>query len=196
MRHPTPPSTSTRRSRLARVLWSTPLVVVCALVTGVLSLPSFGCASAPSDGSTRTDPVDPAVFQLYVSPVFERRCGTLDCHGSPARGLRLYGSNGLRLANDNGVVAGEGTTTQAELKANYASVVGFEPEQMALVRKGEADVYSLLILKKPIRDTTAGGERHKGGVALVKGDPAEQCITSWLEGTTKTDLCARGSRQP
>ena len=42
------------------------------------------------------DPADPDDPFVVVSEVLERRCGTLDCHGQPARPLRIYGNTGLR----------------------------------------------------------------------------------------------------
>jgi hypothetical protein len=42
------------------------------------------------------DPQDPTDPFVNVSEVVERRCATLDCHGQPARPLRLYGNAGLR----------------------------------------------------------------------------------------------------
>lgn len=78
-----------------------------ALSIGLVAV-AFGatviCASCLGDTADATvttacvpfDPADPADAFVIVSEVLERRCGTLDCHGQPARPLRLYGNAGLR----------------------------------------------------------------------------------------------------
>lgn len=162
------------------------------------------CADSPS-GSTAdptmaiTSPTgvpngaDPTLFRT-VEPVFERRCGSLDCHGTLARGLRIYSTNGLRVPNEAGVTPGSGATTADEFNANYASIIGLEPEKMntflATSPRTADDAYKLVILSKPLEL-----EKHKGGPALTKGEPAEQCITTWLIGS-KLDpvLCATGAK--
>ena len=113
-----------------------------------------------------------------VSPVFERRCATLDCHGQVGRPLRIYSGLGLRLPNDGGNTPGSNATTPDEITANYRAVIGLEPEEMTRVIAGEDPPRSLLILKKPLLL-----EAHKGGPAFApSGDPGEQCITSWILG--------------
>ncbi len=110
-----------------------------------------------------------------VSIVFERRCGTLDCHGSITRNMRIYSSKGLRLPNDAGLTVGAGETTLDEVTANYQSILTLEPEVSNAVVDG-ADPYELLVVKKPLEL-----EKHKGGPAMKKGDDAERCIISWLK---------------
>jgi hypothetical protein len=156
------------------------------------------CASSPDDSKDPrlvVDSADPAAFRLGVDAVFERRCASLDCHGSNARGLRLYSANGLRLANDKGNVPGVGPTSADEINANYASVVGLQPEKInAFLEKNPRtadDAYQLIVLTKPL-----GLERHKGGAALSKGEPAEQCIVTWLTGKADQAQCAKGSAPP
>lgn len=167
-------------------------------IGAVATLVSASCASTP-DGSK--DPglvvasADPAAFKLGVEGVFERRCGSLDCHGSTARGMRIYSANGLRLPNDVGNAPGVGAVTGDEVNANYAAIVGLQPEKMndflAKVPRTADDAYELLILTKPLQI-----ERHKGGAALSKGEPAEQCIVTWLVGKVDQTLCAKGSVAP
>ena len=114
-----------------------------------------------------------------VSPVFEQRCGTLDCHGQVGRPLRIYSGLGLRLPNDAGDLPGMGATTMDEIADNYFSVIGLEPEEMSRVVAYEDPPRTLLILAKPLLL-----EAHKGGQQIApSGDPAEACITSWLLGT-------------
>lgn len=139
----------------------------------------------------------PGSFRINgVSTVFERRCGTLDCHGSTSRNLRIYSQRGLRLPNDAGVTTASGSaTTIDETTANYQSIMTLEPEVSNAVIDGTSDPYELLILKKPLER-----ERHKGGPAIKSGDPAELCIVSWLkEGVITpidTGACARAAIFP
>ncbi len=120
-----------------------------------------------------------------VSPVFERRCGTLDCHGQVGRPLRIYSGLGLRLPNDAGNAPGTGATTPAEIAANYRAVIGLEPEEMTRVVAGEDPPRTLLILAKPLML-----QAHNGGPAMAPtGDPAETCITSWINAALDKNAC-------
>lgn len=163
--------------------------VVAALCAFALAL---GCASTPDDGSSPSLAVtglDRASYEALVQPVVERRCGSLDCHGKLPRGLRVYGENSLRLPNDAGLAVGSGRTTSAEAQATYASIVGLEPEKTSAFAakspRTNDDAYELVILSKPLER-----ERHRGGTSLRKGDPAEQCIRSWLLGAADGAACA------
>ncbi len=139
---------------------------------------ALGACSGPSKGgldrkvSTRAQPG--SFRENGVSTVFEKHCGSLDCHGSLPRNLRVYSSGGLRLDNDAGNVPGTGATTLDEVNANYYSITLLEPELMNNVING-GDPDGLLIMKKPL-----GIEKHKGGQVLRRGDDAETCIRSWL----------------
>ena len=134
---------------------------------------------------------------LYgVDQILERRCGTLDCHGQMGRALRIFGQNGLRLiAQDAANTPGVQPTTPTELLANYQSVIGLQPELMTEVVQGNAPPTVLLLLRKPLQL-----ERHKGGAVISQGDPAYNCIVSWLAGgqgqQIATDQCAQAIGQP
>jgi hypothetical protein len=110
-----------------------------------------------------------------VNIVFEKRCGSLDCHGSLARNLRIYSGRGLRLPNDAGLTPGVGNTSLEEITASYQSIISLEPEATNAVIDG-ADPATLQILKKPLEI-----EKHKGGQAIRKNDDAERCIASWFK---------------
>ena len=147
------------------------------LVPALIAAAAASC-SGPREGelerkvSTRASP---GSFRTNgVSIVFEKHCGSLDCHGSVARNMRIYSKDGLRLPNDAGLVPGVGETTLDEITANYHSIMTVEPERTNAVIEG-ADPETLLILKKPLAI-----EKHKGGQVLRKGDDAEKCIRSWL----------------
>jgi hypothetical protein len=127
-----------------------------------------------------------------VSAVVERRCGTLDCHGTLARPLRLYGQTGLRLftqeefndpalAAENGTTPGGSATTDEELEFNRRSICGLEPEKMQRVLNGETDANELMVMTKPL-DEEVGGEFHKGGTLFLKGGAGQVCFESWLRG--------------
>ena len=83
----------------------------------------------------------------------------------------------MRLPNDAGNTPGTSATTPDEIAANYSPVIGLEPEEMSRVVAGSRITpRTLLILAKPLML-----EAHKGGPAIAPtGDPAETCITSWI----------------
>ncbi len=129
-----------------------------------------------------------------VSTVLEKRCGSLDCHGTVGRNMRIYSSGGLRLPNEAGLRPGAGETTIDEITANYQSVMTLEPERTNEVVDG-ADPYVLLVVKKPLEL-----EKHKGGSSIRKGDDAERCIVSWLKEDLLNPIdkgaCARAAIFP
>jgi hypothetical protein len=146
-----------------------------------------GCSIPPSD--SRYDPqalpdrtTFPPVAELLVV-----RCGSLLCHGTVARNLRLYGSAGLRLApTDRPLVPP--CDTSAEVDQDYESVVDLEPEAMsAVVAGGGANPQQLTMVRK-----ARGTEAHKGGQIWTQGDPSDTCLTSWLAGRTDASACATG----
>jgi hypothetical protein len=174
------------------------------------------CSSVPDDTTLLTIN-GPSLADFSgaggVSAVFERNCGSLDCHGSDSRPLRIYGQYGLRKpvglvtvvedAGEGGTtddttddtdagppVPGGVETTAEETLANYQAVISLEPRVMQAVVKG-ADPYQLLILKKPLEI-----EKHKGGPALHKSGDAENCIVSWLKNKTDKAACTAGSKLP
>ena len=168
-----------------------------AVIVAVAALGTSSCSPPPKgelerEVSTRASP---GSFRAAgVSTVFEKRCGSLDCHGSAARNMRIYSSQGLRLPNDAGLGPGAGDTTQDEVTANYQSILTLEPEETNKVILG-GDPYKLLVLKKPLEL-----EKHKGGQTIRRGDDAERCIVSWLEeDSTKPvakDACDRAAIFP
>ena len=129
-----------------------------------------------------------------VSQVFERRCGTLDCHGDPGRPFRVYGRSGLRLRQPDGSGPPTGTeigTTPLEIDENRFSACGLEPEAMDAVVNGQADPETLILLRKP-----RVVEAHKGGQVLTVGSTADNCILSWLRGSVDNLSCEAALLQP
>jgi len=161
-----------------------------------LSLSSASCASTPiADRATDIYAPDFASFAgdgkgtAGPSLFLERRCGTLDCHGQPGRPLRIYGSRGLRLPDDAGNVPGGLATTKDEQYANWQATISVEPEILSVVVfEGGAAPERLLLVKKPRNQ-----EGHKGGQVTVPGDDGDTCLTSWLAGATRFDLCQKAA---
>lgn len=144
------------------------------------------CASPPGKNErlTVTTP-DRATFPA-VSDLLVHRCGSLDCHGSVQRNLRLYGNEGLRL-DPKSRPSSQHNTTPAEIDENFRSLVGLEPELFgAVVAGGGADPQRLTFLRK-----ARATEAHEGGAVFVVGDDQDVCITSWLSGRTDLAACSR-----
>jgi hypothetical protein len=164
--------------------------LLLTLVLVACSAPDSGALMAPPP-TTRARLVP---FQSLVSPVFEKHCGSLDCHGSIGRNLRIYSSNGLRLPNDAGLRTSFGDTSEQERTANYHAILGLEPERTEEVLAG-GDPYELLVLKKPLAI-----ESHKGGQPIRRGDDSETCIVSWLRASDQapvdSNACTRAAIFP
>jgi len=159
------------------------LIVVFAPLAAIF----IGAAcSTPSDSRFVATPPDAASFAL-VAPVLVHHCGSLDCHGTPQRNLRIYGKEGLRLAPGDRPLHPD-VTTPGEIAEDYASVVGLEPELMsAVVAEGGAHPERLTFVRK-----ARGQEAHKAGTAVIQqGDDSDTCITSWLAGKTDAAACDR-----
>jgi len=163
------------------------IIVAAAAVATVGVLTACEGTNAPSVAEC----ADPATF-ARVSNVLERRCGTLDCHGSLARPLKIYGNGGLRiatpeeignavLAQEGGVVPGGNGTTDPERDANYRSLCGLEPELTTLVIRGEALPEDLMVLRKALADPL-DFEKHKGGQLFKPGGPGAVCLSCWFRG--------------
>jgi hypothetical protein len=118
-----------------------------------------------------------------VADALVATCGTLDCHGQPARNLRLYGSHSMRLrASDD---PGSAATTTAERDADFWSVTGLEPEVIdAVVRAGGDRPERLSLVRKGL-----GLEKHKGGTAAVPGGALDLCLRAWLQGRIDETSC-------
>ena len=149
-----------------------------------------GCWHSSPDAEQRTAVTGPprAEFEL-VSSVLSAHCGTLDCHGSVARNMRVYGTDGLRLAPTDVPGVDGGVTTFAEHEANYQAVVNLEPELMTLVvRESGRDPTRLTLIRK-----ARSLEYHAGGEALPAGSDGDRCVTSWLSSAIDLASCERGA---
>jgi hypothetical protein len=178
------------------------ITAAVAFASTAVLLATSSCDSP--DTSAVTEIVAPDLFQFKgeqpngaalpmgqagVSLVLERRCGSLDCHGQVSRPLRIYGQRGLRFVDDGGNFPGGALTTETERELNYEAVIGLQPEMMTLVVTGQDPPEALMLLRKPLQL-----ERHKGGPVFVSGDPAYNCITTWLAGQTDFNSCAQAAQ--
>jgi hypothetical protein len=124
-----------------------------------------------------------------LAGVLGRHCGTLDCHGDPARSLRVYGRFGLRAdARDR---PGGRATTNDEVAATYESLVLLDPETLSLVLEEQVSVEEWMGFSKAV-----GRVSHKGGEAMLRGSTAEACLRSWAEGRLDVDSCAKDAFGP
>ncbi len=153
-----------------------------------ISVGSAGC-SGDFDAQKPLVCGDPELFRAAVSPYLEARCGTLDCHGSMQRPMRLYGRNGLRHPDEQNITGGE-PTTALELDANFASVCALEPEKMAgAIEDLGASGDRLIFIAKP-RATV----RHKGGKVVDEGDDADRCMLGWISKVGERDAAEVSAR--
>ncbi len=161
----------------ARALW------LCGPI-----LVAGACWHSPPDADQRTGVTGPPRAEFEpVSGVLQAHCGTLDCHGTVARNMRLYGADGLRLAPADVPGVDGGVTTFAEHEANYQAVVNLEPERMTqVVQESGSDPTRLTLIRK-----ARNLEYHAGGAALPAGSDGDRCVTSWLSGATDLELCDR-----
>lgn len=161
----------------------------------LLAAAALGCTGPDYEALTLVGPPfsramgskDGKLFQP-VSDVLERRCGTLDCHGTTFRPLRIYGQLGLRLPvqpmdwnpayGDYALYfTGDGAlpTTPDELLQNYQSVIGLEPELTTKVVMKQNFPEVLTFIRKPRL-----AEKHKGGKIWDQAKPGDLCLTAWI----------------
>jgi hypothetical protein len=153
-------------------------VVLLALAAGV------ACACAgPTDHLTYVpNPPSRDTFQP-VSDALEVHCGTLDCHGSSWRNMRVYGIDGQRL--DPHGITGNKATTEAEYTATYEAVIAVQPEVLShLVNDHGANPERWIVITKG-----RGTEVHKGNSQMKAGDATDTCIISWVAGALNQEAC-------
>jgi hypothetical protein len=150
----------------------------------------LACSSPPSDARFVESVPDSKTFPA-VADMLIQACGTLDCHGTVARNLRLYGDTGLRFSPLD-VPSTLLQTTPDERDQDYDSVVGLEPEIMSqVVASGGLDPERLTFVRK-----ARGTESHKGGAVVKIGDPRDLCITTWLAGHARASACVAALALP
>jgi hypothetical protein len=144
---------------------------------------TLGCSGTNTEG--RIDPgFAPSGAEFRpVAQVLLERCGSLDCHGSKYRNMRLYGYASQRLDWTHKPDAPD--TTPEEVDQDYAAVVSLEPKVMVQVlSEGGFNPLRLTFFRK-----ARGYEAHKGGTRILPGEPADRCIASWLAGTVDQAAC-------
>lgn len=144
-----------------------------------------GCSTPPADSRYVQQSLPEAGTFPPVAELLVIRCGSLDCHGTVARNMRLYGAAGLRLSPADRPLAPPCDTPE-EVAQDYGSVVGLEPETTSEVAAG-ADAGALTLVRK-----ARGTEAHKGGQVWTQGDDSDTCLVSWLAGRASTASCAAG----
>jgi hypothetical protein len=149
-----------------------------------------GCLVASSDSRFNEQIPDATSFPL-VSSMLIQACGSLDCHGTAGRNLRLYGDTGLRYSPTD-IPSTLVPTTADEIAQDFESVIGLEPEIMSqVVASGGADPQRLIFYRKAL-----GLESHKGGAAVLHGDARDACITTWLQGEADATSCTAALSLP
>jgi hypothetical protein len=151
---------------------------------------ALGVACSSPDPEARIDPGTPDLAQFKaVSPMLVHRCGSIDCHGSAYRNFRIYGFGGARLDKPDARPDFPIGVDDDEVKANYDAVVGLEPEVMRDVLNDRgARPERLTIVRKGRND-----EDHEGGRRITPGDDADQCLLTWLAGSTLVAACNKAS---
>jgi len=150
---------------------------------GLLVMLGVGACAAP-DPNARTQVVGPDRPSFDpVHAFLDHRCGSLDCHGTRYRNLRMWGHDGMRLAF--GDVPGASPSTTAEVDATYASIVELEPEVMAAVVADQGAAPERLTFVRKARGT----EKHAGGAIITPGDVRDTCIVSLLAVQTDATAC-------
>jgi hypothetical protein len=167
-----------------------------ALVITSLALAQAVLACSSPDTNARIDPIGPdkAAFEP-VAKMLGRRCGTLDCHGSAYRNLRLYGYGGLRLdpnstpAHDLDAGPASACMTQVEVDHDYDAIVGLEPETMrsVVLDQGRSPERLTLVRK------AFGLEKHEGQAAIRRGQDDGNCLLSWLQSARGRDMTDRAA---
>jgi len=145
---------------------------------------AFVACSSP-DPDARVDPgVGASGVDFYpVSLVIVDKCGSIDCHGSKYRNMRLYGYGSSRFNPAHRPAFPE--TTQAEADQNYESVAAVEPNLFRqVIAEGGINPQRLTFIRKG-----RGTEDHKGGTTILPGDDADLCIQSWLQSKVDTARC-------
>jgi len=171
---------STRR-RVARLTLAFSAMVAAA---------AFAC-SVPSSNARFDEQTPDTVSFPPVASMLIQACGTLDCHGTVGRNLRLYGDTGLRYSPVD-VPSTLIPTTADEIAQDYESVVGLEPEITSqVVASGGANPERLTFYRK-----ARGLESHKGGATVAQGDPRDVCITTWLQGHADASACTAALSLP
>jgi hypothetical protein len=123
----------------------------------------------------------------FVSNAMNLRCGSLECHGTVYRNMRLYGYGALRL---DAYDLPSSDTKSVETEESYRSIVGLEPELMYLVSTEKTGTERLSLVRKG-----RGMDNHKGRAPMVQNVDLDRCIASWLVGAVDVEACKQTTKQ-
>jgi hypothetical protein len=154
-------------------------------------------------------PLDIELYKCEIEPIWDRSCSMMGCHGTDARGLRVYSRGRYRAANDlqgQPIMITESCGpkpafpitdcigsiecacfimphTPTEWRRNYDASRG-----LALGADGQllGDMEQSALLQEPME----GGSRPHAGYKLFGAADAEHAtIVSWLQGGTFGATC-------
>jgi hypothetical protein len=176
----------TPRTMAPRIMAPRTISAWCTMALGA-AFTTLGCSTAEDGKSSTASPTGvlaaPVTGQAWaVGDAVNRTCGTLDCHGSKLRNLRVYGYGSLRF--DTSTLPGTGATTDKEYEQTYRALVGLEPEQTAAVIREKQGTNRLSLIRKG-----HGLDNHKGGNRMPAGGAMEKCLISWLVSQTEVGAC-------
>lgn len=148
-----------------------------------LSGAALACTSPDASSTVSHGAPDRATF-TPVARVLVQRCGSIDCHGSYYRNMRLFGFGSQRL-DPTSLPDSPPDITPAEVDADFDTVVGLEPSIMReVLASGGRNASRLTFIRK-----ARGQEAHKGGQRIVPGDSADACVLSWLASEVDAESC-------
>ena len=157
------------------------------LVVGI----AVACSAPPSDARFVETVPDTTTFPA-VAAMLIQSCGSLDCHATVGRNLRIYGDTGLRFSPTD-VPSVLVPTTADEITQDYDAVIGLEPEIMSAVVASHAS--------QPRAAARSTGSRSasratRGARSVNAGDARDVCITTWLEGSADATACKNALSLP
>lgn len=167
------------------------MMAASCMLLGALGLGSVGTGCSTTDPAAResSGSLDRASFPP-VADLYQRRCGSLECHGSTYRNFRLYGLYGHRLDGTHKPDAPD--TTVAEYDASYQAFLGLEPQILReVIAGGGVDATRLTVVRKG-----RGEEAHKGGIPVQPGSAADKCILGWIRNVPDAVSCKAALKSP
>jgi hypothetical protein len=154
------------------------------LTSWILALAFTPACSGVDQGVIATQGPSTTNF-ANVNTALALRCGSLECHGTKFRNMRVFGYGALRLRPED---APDVDTRPEEVLATYQEIVGLEPELMNTVAREKVNPQRLSLIRK-----SQGFDNHKGGLRLRAGSDFERCLFSWLAGGVDVPACQKAS---
>lgn len=183
-----------------------PIVLVTGSVVSIAATILFACSSPDTKARVDATGPDRAQFQL-VHPVLQLRCGTLECHGTPYRNMRLYGWGGQRLGGndvyvDAGFVKAADASTDASTQTGPTASPSPTPDSLPETKTGavaygtDAEInasYDSVVGLEPeiMRDVVNAKGKDSGRLTFVRkgrGDEAHKGLQRYCAGDS-VDRC-------